>query len=861
MVLRKIASIIAGDSDARAIKRVEARIPQIRKWVEKFSQELSTEEDFHAKTAEFKDRVQHKGESLDDLLPEAFGLVAAACKKLVGTSWEVRGNELTWEIEGPYDVQLIGGMLLHEGNIAEMRTGEGKTFVCTMPLYLNALEGKGAFLVTVNDYLAHRDAEWMGGLYRFLGLSVGVIQSRTAPAVKHEAYDADITYGTNNEFGFDYLRDNMATTKENVVQRHLHYAIIDEVDSILVDEARTPLIISTQAEESTSKYMQYSTLVKSLKENEHYNIDEKQRVATLTDEGISKIESMLGVKNIYEEGGYKEIHHIEQALKAQAIFKNDVDYVVKDGEILIVDEFTGRLMPGRRYSEGLHQAIEAKEGVEIKRESKTLATVTFQNYFRLFDKLAGMTGTAKTEEEEFYKLYGLPVVVVPTNKPIARKDMDDLIFKSQKGKYIGIAKKVKELHKEGQPVLIGTVSVEKSEVLSKLLKTEGVAHNVLNAKQHEREAEIVADAGKPGAVTIATNMAGRGTDIKINAEVKELGGLYVIGTERHESRRIDNQLRGRSGRQGDPGASQFYVSMEDDLMRIFGGDRVRNMMQAMNIPEDMPISNKFVSKSIEGAQKRVEGRNFDVRKHIVEYDDVMNHHREIIYSKRRKLLFEEDIHDEILRLIKEEVESIVAGQRLPEGGHDFQEIIETVAAIYRGQNLPVVSDIDGLDEAQVVDKLQNYLLSRYEELESTLNDSSIMRQVEREVYLSTIDSFWMEHIDDMSYLRQNVALEAYGQRNPLIEYKNQAFGMFKRLQSNIDFAVVNTLFKVEIKPRLDITDEVPANAELKTNESQIESNLSGGEAPQKSADNVEKVGRNESCPCGSGKKYKKCHGA
>ena len=854
---------MAGDADARALKKAQSKIPVVRDWAEKYGQELKTEEDFHAKTEEFKDRVQNKGESLDDILPEAFGLVAAACKKLVGTTWDVRGNDYTWEIEGPYDVQIMGGILLHQGNIAEMRTGEGKTFVCTMPLYLNALVGKGAYLVTVNDYLAHRDAEWMGGLYRYLGLTVGVIEARTAPDVKKAAYDADITYGTNNEFGFDYLRDNMAVKKENVVQRHLHYAIIDEVDSILVDEARTPLIISTQAEESTSKYIQYSHLVKTLKENEDYNIDEKQRVATLTEDGISRIEKMMGVENIYEAGGYKEIHHIEQALKAQAIFKNDVDYVVKDGEILIVDEFTGRLMPGRRYSQGLHQAIEAKEGVDIQRESKTLATVTFQNYFRLFEKLAGMTGTAKTEEEEFYKLYGLPVVVVPTNKPIARDDKDDLIFKSQKGKYMAIAKTVKELHKEGQPVLIGTVSVEKSEVLSKLLKVEGVAHNVLNAKQHEREAEIVADAGKRGAVTIATNMAGRGTDIKLGEGIKEVGGLYVIGTERHESRRIDNQLRGRSGRQGDPGATQFYVSMEDDLMRIFGGDRVRNMMQAMNMPEDMPISNRFVSKSIEGAQKRVEGRNFDVRKHIVEYDDVMNHHREIIYAKRRALLFEEDIHDEILKLIREEVEGIVMNQRLPEGGHDFQEIIEVIASIYRGPKLPSISDIDGLDEQVAIEKLQRYLIGRYTEMEAELPDTEILRQVEREVHLSTIDSFWMEHIDDMSYLRQNVALEAYGQRNPLIEYKNQAFHMFKTLQANIDSAVVQTLFKIDIKPALDIKDEVPADAKLVTNADEIEGNLTGGEVSRSTIDeaSVEKVGRNEPCPCGSGKKYKKCHGA
>lgn len=895
MVVKKIAQMIAGDADKKAIKKCEARIPAINEWYEKYKKELVHDEDFRNKTDEFRDRVQNKGESLDDLLPEAFGLVKAACERLVGRKWEVRGNEVEWNMV-PYDVQLVGAQIIHSGAIAEMKTGEGKTLVCTMPVYLNALTGKGVFLVTVNEYLAQRDAEWMGGLYEFLGMSVGVVMTRRPAEEKKEVYSKDIIYGTNNEFGFDYLRDNMARHKDQVVQRELHYAIIDEVDSILVDEARTPLIISAPAEESTKKYMQYAQLVKSLKENEHYNIDEKQRVATLSEEGIKKMEEMLGMENIYTEGGYKEVHHIEQALKAHAIFKNDVDYVIKDGEVMIVDEFTGRLMPGRRYSQGLHQAIEAKEGVEIQRESRTLATVTFQNYFRLFDKLAGMTGTAKTEEEEFYKIYGLNVVVIPTNKPIARDDMSDLIFKSYKGKLMALSAKVKELNEKGQPVLVGTVSVEQSEAVSKILSLSGVRHNVLNAKQHEKEAEIVADAGTVGSVTIATNMAGRGTDIKLGSGARELGGLYVIGTERHESRRIDNQLRGRSGRQGDPGSTQFYVSMDDDLMRIFGGDRVKKMMEALKMPEDMPISNRFISNSIEGAQKRVEGRNFDIRKHIVEYDDVMNYHRELIYKIRRQILFEEDIKNEILVLIERVAEGIVLNNRTVEGGFDVREIFETVSALHRDAVNPLALEtLEGLgSQEKLIDKVKHYFWDEYAEIEKGLPDPAILRQVERDVYLRTIDSLWMEHIDEMSYLRQNVALQAYGQRDPLIEYKNQGYQMFNAMRGNIETGVVQTLFRVEIKvkePASVVADSLPASSDMMTNADQIESNLDGGTvvgargpAPASSGgsvstgfsgsvmptvikasddsmdDGVEKVGRNEPCPCGSGKKYKKCHG-
>jgi len=831
MVLRKVAEIFAGDADKRAISAAETRIPEINEYFEKFGSELKSEEDFQKVTEDLMDRVQNKGVLLDDILPEAFGLVKAACKYLIGTSWEVRGEEKKWDMV-PYDVQLVGGVILHNGSIAEMKTGEGKTLVCTMPVYLNALTGGSVFVVTVNDYLAQRDAEWMGGLYRFLGLDVGIILSGQSPQVKKEMYSKNVVYGTNNEFGFDYLRDNMASHKDQVVQGDLHFAIIDEVDSILVDEARTPLIISAPVKASENKYFQYSKLVDQLTENEHYNIDEKQRVATLSEKGIEKVEQLVGVSNIYAEGGYKEVHHIENALKAKAIFKPDVDYVVKDDEVVIVDQFTGRLMPGRRYSDGLHQAIEAKENVKIKRESKTLATVTFQNYFRLFDKLSGMTGTAKTEEEEFYKIYGLPTVVIPTNKPVIRDDKSDVIFKSYKGKLIAIARTIKELNEKGQPVLVGTVSVEKSEALSKLLKMEGIKHEVLNAKQHEREAEIVADAGQKGAVTIATNMAGRGTDIKLGEGVIDLGGLYVIGTERHESRRIDNQLRGRSGRQGDPGVSQFYVSMDDDLMRIFGGDRMKSIMNAMNVPDDMPVANKMVSRSIESAQKRVEGRNFDIRKHLVEYDDVMNYHREIIYKKRREMLFEDDIKNEILVLMERQAEAIVMNHRTLEGGFDYQEIFETVNAVHRDPNEPLALETlkSKTDQEDLINLVRDYFWKEYEELEKSLPEPEVMRQVEREVYLSTIDGLWMEHIDDMHYLRQNVALQAYGQRSPLLEYKDRAYGSFQQLLANVEFGVLNTLFKVEIKPKevFDMKDEVDLSGDLQTNSDAIGANLTGG---------------------------------
>ncbi len=893
-MIHKIINKILGDQNEKELKKLWPIVAKINKIEEGYQQTL-TEADIVKKTEEFKARIQN-GETTDALLPEAFALVKFACSKLVGKKWMMRGNEITWDMV-PFDVQLLGGIVLHQGNIAEMRTGEGKTFVCTMPLYLNALAGKGVHLVTVNDYLANRDAEWMGGLYKFLGLTVGVIVHDQPRVDKKAAYTADITYGTNNEYGFDYLRDNMSQNKENMVQRELFYAIVDEVDSILIDEARTPLIISSPAEESTNKYMRYSQLVKQLEEHTDYEVDEKLRAATLTEAGIAKMEQLMGVENIYTDAGFMEVHHLEQALKAQTVYKNDIDYVIKDGEIIIVDEFTGRLMPGRRYSDGLHQAIEAKENVEVKRESRTFATITFQNYFRLFKKLAGMAGTAKTEAEEFLQIYGLETIVIPPNKNIVRKDEADMIYKNQKGKYLAVAKTVKELHDKGQPVLIGTISIEKSEIMSKLLSMEGVPHNVLNAKYHEREAEIVSKAGQRGAVTVATNMAGRGTDIKLGEGVTDLGGLVIIGTERHESRRIDNQLRGRSGRQGDPGLSQFYVSMEDDLMRLFGSERIQKVMDAMKVPDDMPIQNKWISGSIESAQKKVEGRNFDIRKHLVEYDDVMNKHREIIYSRRRKVLHSENIKNDMVILAEKEAEKIVLAHTTvnnhEEGAWNYNEILADINAIHRDPVAPIApADLEKHAVVEdLIEEVKKYLFREYEEKEKMLKDPSVMRQIERGVYLNVIDTLWMEHIDNMQHLREAVSLRGYGQRDPLISYKEEGYLMFSKLMSDIQANTVGTIFKIDLKKQLpeqflQLGSVEPAV--LRTNEAQIEEVLSGHKghasnitesvttsthsgaasanpvivrATQQPEQVLPEVGRNDPCPCGSGKKYKKCHGA
>ncbi|MFH0830626.1 MAG: preprotein translocase subunit SecA, partial [Parcubacteria group bacterium] len=662
---------VFGDPNIRVIKQLEPIVREVRAQAKKL--ESLTDDQLKAKTGELKERVQKQNESLDDVLPEAFAVVCDGMRRLFGRSWLVREIETKWDML-PFDVQIIGGIVLHQGKIAEMRTGEGKTLVAVLPAYLNALAGKGVHIVTVNEYLAQRDAEWMGGVYKFLGLTVGVTLHGQTPEEKRAAFAADITFGTNNEFGFDYLRDNMVHDLAQAAQRGQAYAIVDEVDSILIDEARTPLIISAPAAESTELYRQMSRIAEQLVENRDYNLDEKLKAVSLSEEGIARVEQLLGIKNLYEEGGIRLVTHVEAAVRAKAIFKRDRDYVVKDQQVIIVDEFTGRLMPGRRYAEGLHQAIEAKEGVEVQRESRTLATITFQNYFRLYAKLAGMTGTAATEAEEFAKIYRLDVVVIPTHRPMVRRDAGDQIYKTELGKFRATVRAIAERHSKGQPMLVGTVSVARSERLSEMLREEGIPHEVLNAKNHEHEAQIVAKAGQRGTVTISTNMAGRGTDIKLGPGVVELGGLHVIGTERHEARRVDNQLRGRAGRQGDPGSSQFYVSLEDDLMRIFGSDRMKSMMDRLGVSEDQAIENRIISRSIESAQKKVEGHNFDIRKHLVEYDDVLNRQREVIYSKRRELLeiwqlekkrlkgqkvAGETLKERVLKLIKAELEQVV----------------------------------------------------------------------------------------------------------------------------------------------------------------------------------------------------------
>ena len=898
-MIKKVLNTILGDQNKKALKKIHPMVDKINKIEEEYQQTIKDQNDVLAKTTEFKERIKN-GESVDTLMPEAFALVKTACRHLMGKSWDVCDKQIKWEMI-PYDVQLVGGIVLHQGNIAEMKTGEGKTLVCTMPVYLNALTEKGVFVVTVNDYLATRDAQWMGGLYNYLGLSVGVSVHGMSHQEKKTAYDCDITYGTNNEYGFDYLRDNMATDKESVVQRNLHYAIVDEVDSILIDEARTPLIISAPAGESTAKYKQYSSLIDQLKENDHYDIDEKSKTANLTEDGIAKMEELLGITNIYTEAGFSEVHHIEQALRSKTCYKADTDYIIKDDQIIIIDEFTGRLMPGRRYSHGLHQAIEAKENVEVKRESKTLATVTFQNYFRMFDKLAGMTGTAATEADEFYQIYGLDTLIIPTNKPITRDDKTDSIYKNQEGKYKAIAKKIKELNEKGQPVLVGTISVEKSEMISRMLKAEGIKHNVLNAKHHEREAEIVSEAGQKGAVTIATNMAGRGTDIKISDEIKELGGLFVLGSERHEARRIDNQLRGRSGRQGDAGASQFFVSMEDDLMRMFGADKIRNMMNFLKVPDDMPIETKIIARSIEGAQKKVEGRNFDVRKHLVEYDDVMNIHREIIYKQRRQCLFKDELKEEINQMIEEIAEGIVRNHtnERPVKQWDYKEIHEALSAIHKDESFKL-SDLEQIkDQEELIQKSQKYFTKYYETKEQTLPEPKLMRAIEKAIYLRTNDTLWTEHINNMTRIRENVAFSGYAQKDPLTEYKAQGFEEFNELRAMIQNSTVNTLFKID--PEKVIPKEMLAKSEVqnaKTNEGQSVTHSTfggdgpagvegrgapGGDAPgagaqkgpapviqkgrhagarvvTKQETSTPEVGRNEPCPCGSGKKYKKCCG-
>lgn len=738
------------------------------------------------KTNEFKARLA-KGETLDDILPDVFAVIREASRRVLGMR--------------QFDVQLIGGIILHRGNIAEMGTGEGKTLVATAPVYLNALEGKGAHVITVNDYLAKRDSEWMGQVYKFLGLSVGLIVHDLDFEQRKIAYNSDITYGTNNEFGFDYLRDNMVSSLDQMVQRPLHYCLIDEVDSILIDEARTPLIISGPGQKSTDNYYVMSKLVPQLKLGEDYTIDEKQKTVAPTEAGVSKMEKMLKVDNLYDTDNLELNHLFVQALRAQAMMERDRDYVVKDGEVVIVDEFTGRLMYGRRYSDGLHQAIEAKEGLQVQRESQTLATITFQNYFRMYDKLAGMTGTAKTEEQEFIKIYGLEVFQVPTNRPVQRKDLPDVIFKTKRGKYRAVVREIERRHATGQPMLIGTTSIEQSEQLSHMLKEAGIVHNVLNAKYHELEAQIVAQAGQKGQVTIATNMAGRGTDIVLGEGVSELGGLAIIGTERHESRRIDNQLRGRAGRQGDPGSSQFFLSLEDDLLRIFGGDNIKKFMEKMGLEEDEEIRSSMVSSAIQKAQKRVEERNFDIRKYVLEYDDVMNQQRKVVYEQRRKILEGQDMKDQILNmvdmLINHGLETYANPKLYPEEW-DFDALIKYCEKYFLAPGEVKLDEIENMSREEIGRKLMDIAHETYEAREKSIG-SSMMRELEKAVMLKVVDSKWMEHLDDMDMLKEGIGLRSYGQRNPIVEYKVEAFNIFSEMQQSMIETIILYLYHIQIQ--------------------------------------------------------------
>ena len=775
---------IFGDPNEKENKEIRKIVEKVNSF-EKDMQNLSSA-NLANKTREFKLRLQ-KGETLDDILPEAFAVVREASKRVTGMRH--------------FDVQIIGGVVLHRGKIAEMRTGEGKTLVATLAVYLNALTGKGVHVVTVNDYLATRDSRDMGRIYEFLGLTVGLITAQMDYGQRKMAYACDITYGTNNEFGFDYLRDNMVTAVDQMVQRELNYCIVDEVDSILIDEARTPLIISGAGERSTDLYQILAHVVSRMEEKEDYTVDEKTKQVAPTEKGIAKAEQMLGISNLYDtEHGVDFSHQLMAAIKAKALFVRDRDYVVKDGQVIIVDEFTGRLMFGRRFSEGLHQAIEAKEGVVVQRESQTLATITFQNYFRMYKKLAGMTGTAKTEEQEFINIYKLPVVVVPTNKPMIRKDYPDVIYKTKLAKYKAAANAIEKLHNSGRPVLVGTTSIAQSEELSSMLKRRGIPHNVLNAKYHEQEAEIISGAGQYGAVTIATNMAGRGTDIVLGEGVPELGGLHILGTERHESRRIDNQLRGRCARQGDPGSAQFFLSLEDDLLRIFGGDSISGIMDKLGLDDDEPIENRMVTKSIENAQKKVEAHNFSIRKHVLEYDDVMNQQREVIYAERKKILHQEDLSGNIKEMIEKVVQRTLDMYAPPEvysEDWDMEALINYAEDYYAYHGQLNIEEMQNMSREELDEYLHKVAADNYQEREDSVG-SDIMRELENLVMLKVVDNHWMEHLDSMDLLREGVGLRAYGQKDPLVEYKFEAFDMFEGMLDAIQDDVVRYIYRVNI---------------------------------------------------------------
>lgn len=839
-MLNAILKKIVGTKNDRELKRLSILLHEVNQY-EKELMALGDAQ-LKEKTPYFKEKLKN-GLTLDDILPEAFAVAREASRRTL--------------MMRPFDVQVIGGIVLHEGKIAEMKTGEGKTLAATMPLYLNALEGKGCHVVTVNDYLARRDAEWMSPIYSFLGLTVGVIVHGMDDDERRKAYGADITYGTNNEFGFDYLRDNMKFSLEEYVQREFNYAIVDEVDSILIDEARTPLIISGASEESTDKYYKINQIIPRLRKDADYTIEEKSKTVVLTEEGVSHVEKLLNVQNLYEPRNIEIVHHVNQALRAHTLFKRDVDYLVKDGQVIIVDEFTGRVMPGRRYSDGLHQALEAKEKVKIEKENQTLASITFQNYFRMYKKLAGMTGTADTEAAEFKKIYNLDVVVIPTNMPMIRQDHNDLIYKTEQEKIKAVIEEVKALNKAKRPVLIGTISIEKSEMLSKYLTRAGVKHHVLNAKNHEKEAEIVAGAGQPGQVTISTNMAGRGTDIKLGENVADLGGLHILGTERHESRRIDNQLRGRSGRQGDNGSSRFYLSLEDDLLRVFGAERISSVMDTVGLEEGQPIEHKYISRAIENAQKRVEGQNFDIRKHLLDYDDVMNNQRKVIYEQRKKVLRGQDLWVDVEAMV-EEITGDLLSEFVGEKNHpqdwNLKALEDAVFQQFKLRpNIANAKDLTSVDAIRslIVENVRQYLRGKEKEF-----GPDLMTYLMKVIMLQAIDTHWKEHLLSMDHLREGIGLRGYGQKDPVREYQREGYAMFMEMIGRIKMDTLEKLCLVRIQ-REEEVEEI----RQKQKQDYILSRGEDTPAHQTVKRETEKIGRNDPCPCGSGKKYKKCCGA
>ena len=846
-MLQKALTKVFGSKNDRELKRLQPLVDKINALEETVA--VLDDDALAARTTEFKKRHAN-GESLDDLLPESFATMREAAKRVLG--------------ERHYDVQLIGGMILHQGKIAEMKTGEGKTLTSTLAVYLNALAGKGVHVVTVNDYLAARDAEWMGKVYRCLGLSVGKIVHGMEDGECREAYHADVTYGTNNEFGFDYLRDNMKFEMSDFCQRDFNFAIVDEVDSILIDEARTPLIISGPAESSTEMYHTVDKIIKKFNKDEHYTLDEKARQVALTDDGVALGEKLLGVENLYDPSSIEYLHHLNQALKAHIVFSRDVDYIVKDGQVVIVDEFTGRTMEGRRYSDGLHQALEAKEKVKIERENQTYASITFQNYFRMYDKLAGMTGTADTEAPEFKKIYDLDVVIMPTNMPMIRIDYADVIYKNIKAKYNAIIKEIIDKHNAGQPVLVGTISIDVSEKISAMLKKKNIPHEVLNAKHHEREAEIIANAGQKGKVTIATNMAGRGTDIKLGEGVVEVGGLHILGTSRHESRRIDNQLRGRAGRQGDPGSSRFFLSLEDDLLRIFGSGRISGIMDKLGMEEDEPIEHAMISKAIENAQKKVEGHNFDIRKHLLEYDDVMNKQREVIYQQRREVLGSENVTEVLRDMIEDLIDDVVdefAQEKLSSEDWSWEGFEERMVEYFHIQPNWSEEDRNDLTAASFREKITKLVDDAYASQVAN-NGEEAQRHLERVILLQMVDNHWKDHLLSMDHLKEGIGLRGYGQKNPLDEYKKEGFKLFHNMIETVKVQTVSTLMRVRVVREDDVDKFEEERRRRQEQQVQMNKGAAGEDrpTPQTIKREGDKVGRNDPCPCGSGKKYKKCHG-